>query len=146
VINKNEIIESPILTLGNGKRGGVAYLGNLMYRATAVRMSEYRADFKKAADKGMCIREAAKYLGFHYLTVYKWAKIFKIKFKNKNKRVVYKHDRSGWHDIIIDGLNKGMTFDELDLKLGVGRNNTYNFCRKHKINAKQIKADAKANR
>ena len=145
-MNSGDIIESPILTFASGKRGSIAYLGNLMFRSTAVRMSEYREDFCKAADKGMSIREASKYLGFNHLTVYKWAKIFKLKFKNKNPRVVYKHDRSGWYDIIIDGFNKGMSCEQIEQHLGVGRNNVYNFCKKHKINMKQIKADAKANR
>lgn len=148
MIMNDEFIESPAIGFGrdNQRRGAVIYLGHKMFKATAVRMAQYRKDFCLCRDKGMTLAQAGKRIGFTKPTMMKWAKIFKIEFKQERKRTYYRHRKAGWYDIIMDGLRKGYTFEQLDEALGVARNNAYHYCKSHNINPAKIKQDAKNNR
>ena len=142
-----EFIDDPIISFAKpkAKRGSIIYLGHIMFRATAVRMQQFRKDFVKCANQGMTLSQASKRIGYSIPTMMKWASIFKIEFAKQRKRNTYSYKKEGWKEIILDCLNKGQTYEQIDERLNVPRNNTYMYCKKHNIKAKQIKLNAKAN-
>lgn len=142
-----DFIDSPIISFEKprAKRGYIIYLGRIMYRATAVRMDQFRKDFRKCANQGMTLRQAAKRIGYSIPTMMKWASIFKLDFAKERKRTSYRYNKDGWNEIILDCLNKGQTYEQIDELLNVPRNNTYMYCKRHNINAREIKLNAKAN-
>lgn len=146
MIDEEDIIDSPIIEFAKPRRARkstIIYLGHFVQRATAVKRSETRKQFQKKIAEGKTLWETGQELGITKPTMYKWMRIFKTDFPKKYKREVYSHNKDFWHQKITEAIKAGLNLRDVDRLLGVGRNNTFNYCKKHNININELRSHAK---
>ena len=98
----------------------VEYQGRVMRYGTAMKIAALEPLINRANAKRMCIPKAAEWLGFSESALRNWIEVLNIKWRHGRDRRVYKYDRTGWDEKIVDGLKAGKTMVAISKELGVG--------------------------
>lgn len=102
-------------------RKRVEFHGKAMRYGTAVKLASMEPLIYRARAKRMTIRKAAEWMGYSESAVRNWIKVIGIKWNSRSrKRTVYKYDRTGWSEKIVDGLVHGKSMVAIARELGVG--------------------------
>lgn len=134
--------ESPIIRLQN--RGAVVYRGQAMFPSTAARINQYRPVMRQMAERGMCLPEAARKIGYNVATIRRWAILLGISFKKKRRRMLgTSYDKAKWQEVILAEANAAGTMARAAAILGIPVVNVHRWCVDNDINWKQLKQNAK---
>lgn len=102
-------------------RKRVQFHGTTMRYGTAMKIAAMEPLIYRARARRMSIPKAAEWMGYSESAVRQWIKVLGIKWNsNSRKRRVYKYDRTGWSEKIVDGLVKGKSMTAIAKELGVG--------------------------
>ena len=102
-------------------RKRVEFHGKPMRYGTATKLAAMEPLIYRARAKKMTIRKAAEWMGWSESALRNWIKVLGITWNSRSrKRRVYKYDRTGWSERIVDGLTKGEPMVSIAKALGVG--------------------------
>lgn len=126
-------------------RKRVHFHGRLMRYGTAMKLAAMEPLIYRARAKRMSIPKAAEWMGWSESALRQWLDTLGIRWNsNVRKRRVYKYDRTGWDERIVQGLREGKSLVAIGKELGVGH---WMVCRHAKENGlwsivlKQIPSD-----
>lgn len=102
-------------------RKRVYFRGKLMRYGTAMKMAAMEPLIYRAKSNSMSIPRTAEWMGWSESALRQWIATLGVKWDSGvRKRKVYKHDRTGWDDHILNGLKGGKSLVAIGKELGVG--------------------------